>query len=256
MYKSNAAGFLADIGHRAIRPINVVGGEVRNVALRATEMPAQLVEVSTLWILLALDDAPMFFERDCPLGLMVNRRPETSWKRRLHEPAHCETEVMELSQMDVGADRARLEAGEQMFRSCLENHEMPDQIEGFLPGRTSPSNLCRAMLGVSDRSESILPRTSHHARIRPCEIGLGELQIQVRLPDGFVTRVNDSHRRRTVTRLETFLFARFAVLNVEPAALLSAVKSESDFHAGMIAMNRRQQATSPSPADAGGEHMF
>ena len=121
---------------RPAHHLHVVGGEIRDVALRATEMPAQFVEVAPLRILLTFANALMFFERDRSPRFISNRWPETSWKCRMHEPAHSETKVMEFSQMDAGADRARLEASEQVLRSCLENHEMPDQVERFLPGRT------------------------------------------------------------------------------------------------------------------------
>lgn len=91
--------------------------------------------------------------------------------------------------MEVGADRARLEASEQMLRLRFENYSMPNQIECLLFGRAAPADLSRAVFGFGDCVESVLPLSSRHARIRPHEICLGDLEIQLRLPGGFVTRM-------------------------------------------------------------------
>ena len=53
-----SSGRFACVGNRVILPINVLCGQMNNVALRAAQMPAEFVEAFSFRILLAFDDQP------------------------------------------------------------------------------------------------------------------------------------------------------------------------------------------------------
>jgi len=71
-----------------IRPSNVFGLEVGDVALRPAKMPARFVEVAPLRVLLPVHDQLEFLERDGPFGLEFDFRPETLRNER---PVRVET---------------------------------------------------------------------------------------------------------------------------------------------------------------------
>jgi hypothetical protein len=60
---------------------------------------------------------------------------------------------------------------------------------------------------------------SSDTRIGSCKIGFGDLQIEVRLSNGFIA----------VLRPQTLLFAGFGILEVEHAAEFAAVEGETVF---------------------------
>ena len=60
----------------------------------------------------------MLRQRDGALGLEFDFRPEPPGNERPRQPVHRKAEVVELAQMDVCADRARFEAGEQLLGLC------------------------------------------------------------------------------------------------------------------------------------------
>ena len=70
------SGFLSGIGDRLIAPINVFAFQIRDVGLRATKMPAQLIKAASLGVFLPVDDLLMFIERDGAFRLKTNFWPQ------------------------------------------------------------------------------------------------------------------------------------------------------------------------------------
>jgi hypothetical protein len=62
------------------------------------------------------------------------------------------------------------------------------------------------------------------------QISLGDVKIQLRLPDGFVACIEQRSGLRTVAGVEAFLFARSGIVDVKHSAQFSAVTSVSIFH--------------------------
>ena len=83
--------------------------QIGDVGLRTAQMPAQLVKVPTFQILFSVHDKLMFLRCDGPFGTELNFRPKPFGNERSRQPTHRQTEVVELSQMDVGTNRADLE---------------------------------------------------------------------------------------------------------------------------------------------------
>src|SRR6266542_2223105 len=92
-------------------------------------MPAQFVEVVPFRVLLALDDELMFVEGDRALWLKANFRPKALGNQRPGKPVHREAKVVKFSQVDVGADRSRLEAGEKLLGLSLDNDAVANQVQ-------------------------------------------------------------------------------------------------------------------------------
>src|SRR5436305_9476669 len=71
-------------------------------------MPAQFVEAAPLGILLPFDDELVFLVGNGTLVFEVHFRPETFRDERPRQPVHRKAEVVQLPQMNIRADRARL----------------------------------------------------------------------------------------------------------------------------------------------------
>ena len=112
MNHGQTAGFLPRVGDGLVGPVNVLRLEIGDVGLRTAEMPAQFVKTATLRVLLAFNDELMFLKRDGALGLKFDFRPKPLGNERPRQPVHRKAEIVQFPQMNVRADRARLEAGE------------------------------------------------------------------------------------------------------------------------------------------------
>ena len=132
MNHRQTAGFLAGVGNGSVGPVNVFRLEIGDVGLRTAEMPAQFVKAASLRVLFPINDELMFFAGNGALLLEAHFRPEALWNERPRQPVHGKAEVVKFPQMDVGADRARLEAGEQVVGLRFQNHPMANVIQcGF-----------------------------------------------------------------------------------------------------------------------------
>ena len=60
--------------------------------------------------------------------------------------------------MNIRADRARLEAGEQMIGLRFQNHPIADVIQRGFFRRAPPAILCLTALGFDNGIECLLPR--------------------------------------------------------------------------------------------------
>ena len=141
MNHGQAAGFLPGIGDGLVGPVNVFRLEIGDVGLRTAEMPAQFVETAPLRVLFPLDDELMFFAGDGAFVLEAHFRPEAFGNERPRQPVHRDAEVVEFPQVNIRADRARLEAGEQMFGLRLNNDAMANEVQcGFFcrPAASDP----------------------------------------------------------------------------------------------------------------------
>src|SRR5689334_10439643 len=104
-------------------------------------MPAQFVETSPLRILLPPHDELMLVKRDGSFRLKTYFRPQPLRDDRPRQPVHREAEVVKLPQMNIGADRASLEAGKKFFRLCLDNHPATNRVQRLLFGGALPAVL-------------------------------------------------------------------------------------------------------------------
>ena len=74
------------------------------------------------------------------------------------------------------------------------------------------------------------PCPSVDARISPRQISLGDLEVQLRLPGGFISGVEQGHGLSAIFGAQAFLFFGLSVFDVEHAADLTAVEKETTFH--------------------------
>ena len=135
MNHGQTAGFLPRIGDGLVGPVNVLRLEIGDVGLRTAEMPAQFVETAPLRVFLPPDDELMFITGDATFVLEAHFRPEALGNERPRQPVHRDAKVMEFPQVNIRADRTRLEAGEQMLGLGFQNH-----ARRILPLALSPSN--------------------------------------------------------------------------------------------------------------------
>ena len=64
---------------------------------------------------------------------------------------------MEFPQVDIRADRARLEAGEQMLGLRFKNDAMANQVQCGLFGCLPPAILSRTAFSLDDGLKGLLP---------------------------------------------------------------------------------------------------
>jgi len=124
MNHDQTAGFLPRVGDGLVGPVNVLRLEIGDVGLRTAKMPAQFVEPAPLRVLFPPNDELMFFAGDGASFLEAHFRPEALGNNRPRQPVHGKAEVMKFPQVDIRADRARLEAGEQMLALRFKNDAM------------------------------------------------------------------------------------------------------------------------------------
>jgi len=82
----------------------------------------------------------------------------------------------------------------------------------------------------NDGIEGILPGAGRNARICARQIRLGNQEIELRLPGGFIAGVEQGGGFGAVFGAQAFLFASLGVLDVEHAAKFAAVEHETIFH--------------------------
>ena len=112
MYHGEASGFLPGVGDCLVWPVNVFRLQIGDVGLRTAEMPAQFVEAPSLRVLFPFDDELMFVAGNSALLLEAHFRPEAFRNERPRQPVHGNAKVVEFPQVNIRADRARLETGE------------------------------------------------------------------------------------------------------------------------------------------------
>jgi hypothetical protein len=84
-------------------------------------------------------------------------------------------------------------------------------------------------LRSAHRIKRVLPGSCGDAGISPSRVRLGDLKIQLRLPDRFIAGVQKCRSLSTVASPEAFLFARFGIVDIEHSAHRSPIESESVF---------------------------
>ncbi len=131
----------------------------------------------------------MFLCGDGALGTIFNFWPKPFGDDWPGQPVHRNTKVVQFTQQNIRADRARLETGEKVFRLGLGDYQAMNQIEGLLSGAALPAILGAPGFVFDDGIEGVLPRSGRNPRIGSRQIRLGDLEVQLRLPDGFVTGV-------------------------------------------------------------------
>jgi len=157
MNHGKTAGFLPVVSDGLVGPVNVLRLEIGDVRLRTAEMPAQFVEAAPLRVLFPPDDELMFFAGDGTPFLEAHFWPETLGNDRPRQPVHGKAEVVEFPKVNIRADRARLEAGEQMLCLCFENDAMANQVQRGLLGCLPPPILGCTVFGLDDGVKGLLP---------------------------------------------------------------------------------------------------
>src|ERR1043166_385914 len=151
------ASLLARVSNRAVGEVNILCLQVRDVGLRPAEVPAQFVKAPSLLVSFTPNDEEMFFHGDRSFGLVVDFRPEAFRNERPGKPVHRETKVVKFPQMDVSADRSRLETGKKLLRLSLDNDTVANQVQRRLLCGTAPAILGGTGLRFDNRIESVLP---------------------------------------------------------------------------------------------------
>src|SRR5439155_495118 len=109
-----AAGLLTRVSDGLVGPVHALRLEVGNVTLRPAKMPAQLVKVAAFRVFLPLNDELVFLDSDGALWLETNFRPKTLGNEWPGKPVHRKAKIVKFPQMDIGADRAGLEAAKKL----------------------------------------------------------------------------------------------------------------------------------------------
>ena len=121
--------------------MNVFPFKVGDVGLRTAKMPAQLVKAAPLRILLPFNDELMLLEGDGAFRLETNFLPQSLRDDRPRQPVHRQAEFMNLTQMNIRADRSRFEARKEFLRLRLDDHATSDRIQCLLSGSPLPAIL-------------------------------------------------------------------------------------------------------------------
>jgi hypothetical protein len=135
------ASLLARIGNRPVGEVNILCFQVRDVGLGPAQMPAQFVKAPSLRVSFTSNDEEMFVHGDRSFGLVADFRPEAFRNERPGKPVHRETKVVKFPQMNVSADRSRLETGEKLLRLSLDNDTVANQVQCRLLCGTAPAIL-------------------------------------------------------------------------------------------------------------------
>ena len=92
----------------------------------------------------------MLRERDGTFGFKAHGWPLPPGNQQPGQPAHIESEVVQLAQEDVGADRALTNGGEEVLRAGLDEDPGPEVRQGLVADGGSPAELVGAALGGHD----------------------------------------------------------------------------------------------------------
>ena len=98
--------FVAPIGNGAVAPINVLGGQFRDVRLRAAQVPQELIIRPDFGIALTLDDLLVLFKCNRPAFLVLHGGPAAFRQHRPGQPVHPGGIVVQAAQKHVGGNRA------------------------------------------------------------------------------------------------------------------------------------------------------
>src|SRR5258708_30783277 len=125
-------------------------------------MPAKFIKNLPFLILFPLHNKLMLLKGDGSLRLKAHLGPETLGNDRPGQPIHREAEVVQLAQMNVGADGARLETSQKLLRLGFDDDLVTDQIKSGLLRGAAPTILSRAAFGLDDGVERMLPSSSRN----------------------------------------------------------------------------------------------
>ena len=129
-----------------------------------------------------------------------------------------------------------------MFGLRFDYHPIANQVQRLLLCGPAPAILRGAGLGLNDGVEGVLPRSAGDTRITSGQIGHCDLEIELRLPDGFVAGVEQGGRFGAVFCTKAFLLSRDDVFDVERAAELAAIENEPTFHRLRLFVQRYETA--------------
>src|SRR5216683_466551 len=99
----------------------------------------------------------MFLDGDGGLRLEANFGPKALVNKRPRKPVHRETKVVKFPQMDIGADRAGLEAAKKLLRLSLDDDAISNPVPCGLLCGPAPAILGGTSLCLHNRIAGALP---------------------------------------------------------------------------------------------------
>src|SRR5690606_25389375 len=141
---------------------------------------------------------------------------------RPRQPRHIEAEVVGLAKVNVRADSARLQDGQEGLRLGFDDESMAQEVERAVLRGGDPSRLGRAALRLNDRLKGMLPGAGGNPGVAAGEACLGELEVDRRLPQSLVPGEHDLPGRVRVVGFEADAFSGEGVDAIETAAAFTA----------------------------------
>jgi len=184
--------FLPPKAHRPAFPVHVLAFEVRDVALTAAQMPAQLVKRLPLRVHLGGDDALMFFRRDASFLLEFHFRPLAFGHQWPRQPVHVYAEIVQPAQKDIRGHRAGLHDFQEQFAGRLDDDTGEQGSQRLVSGHGAPTVLVGSLLRVGEAFESLLPCPGGDAVVGAGQIRLGDLQVRNRTGTGSFSKTHCS----------------------------------------------------------------
>src|SRR5436190_2259101 len=114
-----------------------------------------------------------------------------------------------------------------MLRTCLQDTQRSKDMQCFLVDGLLPALASIALFGLHDGLHDGLPSACADGRIAGDQVGTGHLNADARLMLCFIASMKKAHGLGAVACAQTLLLTGQAVLDVEPAATLPTIQSES-----------------------------
>jgi len=155
--------------------------------------------------------------RDGPLFLEPDFRPLLLGEHWPRQPAHVHGEVVNAPQEDIGGHGAGVEHAQEVLGVGLQDREVADEVEGLVLHGPLLADAGGAGLGPGHFVHRGLPGAGGDGGVGGCEVGAGDLEVEDRLANGFVLRVEERLRFGLVLGSEADLFAGGRVFGIEDA---------------------------------------
>ncbi len=211
-------------------PIHVFCSQKRDIGLRSSEHPAELVEGAPGGIGLVAEDGLVLIGRDRPLLAKLDLWPVFFGNEGPRQPAHVQGKVVDSAEENIGRDRAGLHHPEQVFSPGFEEGQVSDGIECGVLEHADPALMGAPGFGLGEFLQGHFPRALRGLRIGSRQIGAGDLEVELGLTDGLVTAGQKCLGFGAISGAQTLLFSGVAIVDVEHAGFGPAIETETTFH--------------------------
>jgi hypothetical protein len=205
-HQSNRAGLFPSEGKNVLLPVNVLRLQKRDVRLRSSQVPGQLVESLAFGIQLAGDNGLMLVPFDGALFFKLDGGPTFLGQDRPRQPAHIEGEVVDAAKVNVGGNRTLLQDFQEVVGLRLQHDQLPNRIEGFVFDGGQPAMLGFPLFELENFVHHILPGAGRPSRIARLPIHAGQMQAEGGSVVSFVFGGDEAIGFVLVARLEALLF--------------------------------------------------